>query len=141
MIALRQRLGFWPMPTFEFREWAYWVDRVSDTSLSPFFLHVSRCTLASAHRILLRYCCGDFECIGAHGCHHSRSHSQLVTFQRPAPGFYSSPLLFATACFVLLQLRAQTLPAGMRALTQSAFDILPNVNIRRFVPFSSACNG
>jgi len=30
---------------------------------------------------------------------------RTVRFERPAPGFLSSPLLFAAACFVLVQLK------------------------------------
>jgi hypothetical protein len=54
VLALRAKLPFFPMPTFEFREW-----RTVST----------------------------------------------VEFPRPAPGFYSSPLLFAAAIYAWVQLR------------------------------------
>jgi hypothetical protein len=106
VIALRQRLGFWPMPTFEFREWLTGLIVLVTllSLLSPFMFRNARWLRPIAFFFVI--VAGILNASG-HTVATILGHTvSSVTFQRPAPGFYSSPLLFATACFVLLQLRA-----------------------------------
>jgi hypothetical protein len=106
MIALRERFGFWPMPTFAFREWLIGLITliVLLFALSPWMFRNARWVRPIAFFFvvvagILNACGHTIATILGHTV-------SSVTFPRPAPGFYSSPLLFATACFVLLQLKA-----------------------------------
>jgi hypothetical protein len=110
MIALRERFGFWPMPTFAFREWLIGLITliVLLFTLSPWMFRNARWVRPIAFFFvvvagILNACGHTIATILGHTV-------SSVTFARPAPGFYSSPLLFATACFVLLQLRFTSLP-------------------------------
>lgn len=106
IMALRERFGFWPMPTFEFREWLIGLITlvVLLLALSPLMFRNARWVRPIAFFFvvvagILNACGHTVATILGHTVN-------SVTFPRPAPGFYSSPLLFATACFVLLQLKA-----------------------------------
>ena len=104
VLALRARFGFWPMPTFEFREWL--------TGLALGLL-----VLASLSPLAFRnvgwirpvfYLCavvvGIMNALG-HTIATVLGHTvSTVQFSRPAPGFYSSPLLLAASMYALVQL-------------------------------------
>jgi hypothetical protein len=108
VIALRQEFRFWPMPKFEFREWltGLIVLVILLFVLSPFMFRNARWVRPIAFFFVI--VAGILNASG-HTLATILGHTvSSVTFHRPAPGFYSSPLLFATACFVLLQLRATT---------------------------------
>jgi hypothetical protein len=110
IIALRERFGLWPMPTFEFREWLIGLITlvVLLFALSPLMLRNARWVRPIAFFFvvvagILNACGHTVATILGHTV-------SSVTFPRPAPGFYSSPLLFATACLVLFQLKATSPP-------------------------------
>jgi hypothetical protein len=108
---LRARFGFWPMPTFEFREW------LSGLVLGILFLAgLSRFAFRNARwiRPLFYFCAiviGLLNALG-HTIATILGHTvSTVQFPRPAPGFYSSPLLLISASYALLQLsRTRHLP-------------------------------
>ena len=110
VLALRQKLGFWPMPTFTFRVWLTGLIMVILLFLAlspPMFRNVGWM------RLVAYFCAiviGILNALG-HTFATILGHTvRSVTFPRPAPGFYSSPTLFAAACFLLVQLR-RTRPA------------------------------
>jgi hypothetical protein len=103
--ALRQKIGFWPMPTFGFRDWLMdlSVGIVLLAALAPFAFQNARWMRP------LIYFCAAVLCIGnacAHILFTVLGHTVAsVSFVRPAPGFYSSPLLLVAGSYALLQLR------------------------------------
>jgi hypothetical protein len=105
VLALRERFGFWPMPTFEFREWltGLVVVIVFLAALSPYAFRNARWI-----RPLFYFCAivvGLLNALG-HTVATLLGHTvESVRFARPAPGFYSSPLLVAAAIYALVQLR------------------------------------
>jgi hypothetical protein len=104
VLALRARLGFWPMPTFEFRDWL--IGLISAVlvllALSPFVFSGSRWIRPLFYLLAV--------VMFANGMAHTagtifgRTVSS-VQFPRPMPGFYSSPLLLAASVYALIQLR------------------------------------
>lgn len=105
VIALRDILGWWPMPTFSFKWWLI--------GLATGILILAGLTpVAFRNANWLRpifYFCAVVLCI-ANGCGHilATIFGQTVAtvhFSRPAPGFYSSPLLLFAGVYALLQLR------------------------------------
>ena len=106
VISLREKLGFGPMPTFGFRGWLIGLTMlvVSLALLSPFMYRNARYARPIAYFFAI--VAGILNAMG-HTVATILGHTvREVTFQRPAPGFLSSPLLFAAACFVLWQLRS-----------------------------------
>jgi len=104
VLALRQRLGYWPMPTFEFREWLAGLIAavVILLALSPFAFRGSRWIRPLFYVfavILIANALGHTA-----GTIFGRTVSSL-RFPRPMPGFYSSPLLLAAGIYALVQLR------------------------------------
>jgi hypothetical protein len=105
VLELRARLGFWPMPTFEFREWltGLILGIVLLATLSPFAFRNTRWI-----RPIFYFCAvvtGVVNALG-HTVATILGHTvSTVRFQRPAPGFYSSPLLLIVSIYVLMQLR------------------------------------
>jgi hypothetical protein len=103
--ALRARFGFWPMPTFEFREWltGLTLGILLLAALSPFAFRNVRWM-----RPLFYFCAivaGVMNALG-HTIATVLGHTVItVQFPRPAPGFYSSPLLLIVSMYALLQLR------------------------------------
>ncbi|HTK94560.1 MAG TPA: hypothetical protein VL382_02890 [Terriglobales bacterium] len=105
VLALRAKLGFFPMPTFDFRTWltGLTLGIVVLALLSPlgfrnvrwgrpllYFVAVVLALLNAAGHIL-----------GTILGHTVAS----IHFARPAPGFYSSPLLIIAGIYALVQLR------------------------------------
>ena len=102
--ALREKLGWWPMPTFGFNDWlsALIVGCVLLLALSPVMFagaHWLRIPAAIFAILMLLNAVGHtlFTILG-----HTVS---SVTFPRPAPGFWSSPLLAAASIYFLWELR------------------------------------
>jgi hypothetical protein len=104
VLALRSRLGWWPMPTFQFREWlAGLIALVCVLFLfSPLFFSTGW---------PIRPLAWIFAALMAlNGVGHTlgtiagRSVAS-VHFSRPMPGFYSSPFLIAASLWTLLELR------------------------------------
>jgi hypothetical protein len=104
ILALRARFGFWPMPTFEFGEWltGLILGIVLLATLSRFAFRNVRWI-----RPLFYF----FAVVG--GVMNALGHTiatvlghtvSTVRFSRPAPGFYSSPLLLIVSIHALVQL-------------------------------------
>ena len=105
VLALQERLGFWPMPTFEFRQWLTGLVAVTVflAALSPYAFRNERWI-----RALFYFCAIVVGLLNAMGHIAGTIMGQTVDsvrFARPAPGFYSSPLLIAAAIYALVQLR------------------------------------
>jgi len=104
VVALRQQLGYWPMPTFKFAEYL----RVSVVMMvvalmcSPFVFRGHRwirpMVYISAIMMLINGLGHTLFTILGHTV-------SSVRFPRPAPGFYSSPLLLIASIYTLVQLR------------------------------------
>jgi hypothetical protein len=115
VLALRARFGFWPMPTFEFREW-----------LTGLILAIALLGLLSQFafrnarwiRPILYFCAvvtGIANALG-HTVATILGHTvNTVRFERPAPGFYSSPLLLIVSIYALVQLRQTQRAATSRS--------------------------
>lgn len=105
VLTLRARLGFWLMPTFEFREWltGLILGILLLAALSPFAFRNVRWI-----RPIFYFCAvvtGVMNALG-HMIGTILGHTvSSVQFQRPAPGFYSSPLLLIVSVYALVQLR------------------------------------
>lgn len=103
--ALREKLGFWPMPTFTFEGWliGLTVGILLLVTLTPFAFRNARWMRP------LSYFCAIVLCI-LNACGHTlgtifgRTVS-TVHFSRPAPGFISSPILLGAGVYALVQLR------------------------------------
>jgi len=105
VLALTERLGWWPMPTFTFDMWlAGLITGIGIlAALTPFAFR----NAAWLRPIL--YFCAIAICMG-NACVHTLAtiFGQTVStvhFSRPAPGFYSSPLLLFAGIYALVQLR------------------------------------
>lgn len=105
VLALRTQIGFWPMPTFTFGSW-----------LTGLIVAVALSFLASRFAFrnvswfrpvmyVLAIAVGLLNAIGHTLATIFARTIDSVRIARPAPGFYSSPLLFAAACWVLIELR------------------------------------
>lgn len=105
VLALRAKLGFWPMPTFGFREWlaGLSIGLLVMAAFSPFAFRNERWIRPIFY--FLAIVVGIFNALG-HTVGTILGHSvSSVQFARPAPGFYSSPLLLIAAIYALVQLR------------------------------------
>jgi hypothetical protein len=103
VLALRDRLGYWPMPTFEFRGWLTGLIAgvVILLALSPFVFRGApwmRPVFYILAGLMLMNGLGH-----TLGTVAGRTVSS-VHFTRPMPGFYSSPLLLGCSVYALLQL-------------------------------------
>jgi hypothetical protein len=104
VLALRARLGFSPMPTFTFEVWltGLIIGIVVLFVLSPFAFRNARWFRPFIY--VLALVVGVLNALG-HTLATILGHTVAsVRFARPAPGSYSSPLLFATAFWLLLEL-------------------------------------
>lgn len=103
--ALRAELGFWPMPTLEFRAWlgGLIAGVIVLLALSPFVFRGARWI-----RPIFYFLAIVAGLLNAFGHTVGTIFGQTVStvhFPRPAPGFYSSPLLVIAAVYALMQLR------------------------------------
>jgi hypothetical protein len=106
--ALRERWGWFPMPTFEFRTWltGLIVVLVFCFALTPLAARGARGLRPFA------WFFAGVHLLNATGHTLGTIFGQTVstvTFPRPAPGFYSSPLLFVGSIWLMVRLR-QTSP-------------------------------
>jgi len=119
VLALRQKLGFWPMPTFGLREWLTGLIAAVAIllALSPFVFYGSRWIRPLFYIFAIMMI---FNGLGhTAGTIFGRSVSS-VRFARPMPGFYSSPLLFAASIYGLVQLwRTRTLTSASEVRTMT----------------------
>ena len=105
VLAMRGRFGWFPMPTFEFREWLVGliIANVVFLALTPLAYRNTRPLRPLAYffaAVMLLNGLGHtlFTILG-------RTVAS-VHFPRPAPGFYSSPFLLAASAYLLLRLHA-----------------------------------
>lgn len=105
VLALRERLGWFPMPTFDFRTW-----------LISLLIGVALIALLSVlgfqnvrwGRPLLYFVAivlGVANALGHIGGTIAGRTVASVHFARPAPGFWSSPILVIAAIYALVQLQ------------------------------------
>ena len=105
VIAMRGRLSWFPMPTFAYREWLIGliVAVLVLLALTPFAYRGARWLRPLAYflaAVMLLNGMGHtlFTVLG--------QTVSSVRFPRPAPGFYSSPLLLITSFYLFVRLRA-----------------------------------
>jgi hypothetical protein len=101
---LRSRWGWFPMPTFEFREWLVGliVAVVICFALTPLAAQGVPWMRPLAWLYAVIHL---FNAMG-HTLGTILGHTVAsVTFPRPAPGFYSSPLLFFASIWLMVRLR------------------------------------
>jgi hypothetical protein len=107
VVALRDRFGWWPMPTFEFGEWlaGLIVAVVVLLALTSMVARGARGTR------VLAYFFAVIMLLNAAGHTLATALGRTVasvTFPRPAPGFWSSPIMAAAAIYLLVRLRKST---------------------------------
>ena len=109
VLALRARYTWFPMPVFEFKDWLSGLGIAVTVllALSPFAFRGERWLrpLAYAFAVLML--------LNATGHTLGTIFGQTlpsITFSRPMPGFYSSPLLFAASVYMIVQLRKSAAP-------------------------------
>jgi hypothetical protein len=107
VVGLRDKLGFWPMPTFGFREWL--------TGLILGFLILLALSPFRGSRWMRPFFYFFAIVMLANGLGHTAGtilgHTlPWIRFPRPMPGFYSSPLILAASIYALLQLRRTRQP-------------------------------
>ncbi len=112
VIILRSRWGWFPMPTFTFREW------LVDLSLAVVICFALTPLAAQGVRWMrpLAWLYAVIHLLNAMG--HTLGtilgHTVAsVAFPRPAPGFYSSPLLFIASIWLMVRLW-RTAASGFR---------------------------
>jgi hypothetical protein len=113
VVALRARFGFWPMPTYEFREWLMGlaVGIVVLAALSPFAFRNAPWIRPLFYVVAVA---GAMNALGHTAATILGQTVSTVQFARPAPGFYSSPLMLMVAIYALVQLRrSRRLPASV----------------------------
>ena len=105
VVALRQKFGFWPMPTFGFREWLAGLT-IGIGALALFSPVAFRNGRGIRPVLLLLAVVAGLLNAAGHIVATILGHTvDTVRFARPAPGFYSSPLLVIASAYALLQLR------------------------------------
>ena len=105
VLAVRAQYAWFPMPTFEFRGWLIGLILaiVFCLILTPFAFRNARWLRP------LAYFFAVLMLLNGMGHTLATIFGQTVSsvhFPRPAPGFYSSPLLFAGSIYLLISLRA-----------------------------------
>ena len=123
VLAMRAKLGFWPMPTFEYREWltGLILGILLLLALSPFVFRNARWIRPILYLVVIA--AGIFNALGHMVATVFGQTVSAVRFPRPAPGFYSSPLLLAASVYVLVQLgktqgRGAVSPADLGLVTR-----------------------
>ena len=113
VLALRQRLGWWPMPTFTYEAWlsGLVVGIAILFALSPLAFRNARGFRPLAYVFAaLMTLNGIGHTVGTIAGRTVES----IRFPRPMPGFYSSPLLIAASIYVLVELRRSAQPGRGR---------------------------
>lgn len=105
ILALRAQLGFWPMPTFEFKVWLTGLCLgISGLALlSPFAFQNAKWLRPIF--VFVVVIAGLLNATGHTVATILGRTVSTVHFPRPAPGFYSSPLLMVVSIYALLQLQ------------------------------------
>ncbi len=104
VLALRSRFGFWPMPTFEFRTWLLGlaVAIITLAALSPFAFR--NASWIRPILLVVAIIAGVLNALGHITATIFGQTVSAVRFPRPAPGFWSSPILLTASIFALVQL-------------------------------------
>jgi hypothetical protein len=105
VVALKQNFAFLVLPTFTFRQWLFGLVSLVllMTAVSPALFKNSRWVRPLAY--FMAVVAGILNAFG-HTVATILGHTVgSVTFRRPAPGFYSSPILLIAAVTLLLDLR------------------------------------
>ena len=112
VVAMREKLGWWPMPTFTFGTW------LAGLILACVVLLVLSGYVArgAPGTRVLAYIFAIIMLLNA--CSHTLATifgrtAASVTFPRPAPGFWSSPFMAAAAIYLLYQLRRSARPTAV----------------------------
>jgi hypothetical protein len=105
VLAMRSQYKWFPMPTFDFRDWltGLIVANIILLLLTPFAFR------NAAWLRPIAYVYAGIHLLNGMGHTLATIFGQTVStihFARPAPGFYSSPLLFAGSIYLLIRLRA-----------------------------------
>lgn len=103
VLALRQRWGWFPMPTFGFREWLIGlvVGAVFCFALTP----AAARGVTWMRPLAWIYAIIHFSNAMGHTIGTILGHTVAgITFPRPAPGFYSSPFLFIGSVWLMWRL-------------------------------------
>jgi NO-binding membrane sensor protein with MHYT domain len=105
VLALRAKVGFFPMPTFDFRTWltSLLIGIVGFALLAPVAFRGARWTRPILYFVAIVL--GIANALGHIGGTIAGRTVESVHFARPAPGFYSSPILIAAAVYALVQLQ------------------------------------
>jgi multisubunit Na+/H+ antiporter MnhE subunit len=105
VLALRAKLGFWPMPTFTFQQWLTGLAAgiLLLALLSPFAFQNERWIRPIFYFVAI--VTGILNALGHTMATIIGQTVSTIRFARPAPGFYSSPLLLVAAMYALVQLR------------------------------------
>jgi hypothetical protein len=105
VLAIRAQYSWFPMPTFEFRQWL-----IGLIVANAVFLLLTPFAFRNAWWLRpLGYFYAGVHLLNAMGHTVATIFGQTVStihFGRPAPGFYSSPLLFAASIYLLVRLGA-----------------------------------
>jgi hypothetical protein len=104
VLAVRQRWGWFPMPTFGFREWLVGLTIAVALcfALTPAAMRGARWLRPLAWlAAIIQFSNAMGHTVGTILGHTVSS----VMFPRPAPGFYSSPFLFIGSVWLMLRLR------------------------------------
>jgi hypothetical protein len=105
VLAMRSEYKWFPMPTYEFRGWL-----IGLIVVNIIFLLLTPFAFQNASWLRpLGYFYAVVHLLNGTGHTLATIFGQTVStihFARPAPGFYSSPLLFAGSIYLLIQLRA-----------------------------------
>jgi hypothetical protein len=116
--AMRERWGWFPMPTFSYREWLLGLmgGIVVALLLSPLVYRGSRFIrpIAWILSVIMILNAGGHTLASILG-----RTVESVHFARPAPGFYSSPLLLVAAIYLIMQLR-RTARVSSNTIARSA---------------------
>jgi hypothetical protein len=116
--AMRERWGWFPMPTFGFREWLFGLmgGIILALLLTPLAFRGSRVIRPIAWVLSIIMILNA----GGHTLATILGHTvESVRFARPAPGFYSSPLLLIAAIYLIMQLH-RTARIGSDTIARSA---------------------
>jgi hypothetical protein len=112
VIEMRHRWGWFPMPAFQFRQWLGGLAAgiILALLLSPLFFRGVRWIRPLAW-FLSAVMLGN---AAAHTIATILGHTVAsVSFSRPAPGFYSSPILVIAAIYLMVQLRTTANPGNI----------------------------
>ena len=105
VLAMRNQYNWFPMPAFKFREWLAGL-----IIANTFLLLLTPFAFRNAQWLRpLAYFFAFVHLLNGMGHTLATIFGQTVStihFARPAPGFYSSPLLFAGSIYLLIRLRA-----------------------------------